>query len=197
MFRSNRHKGSLASRILNNEAIFSYLALLPVIAALIVFIAIPIINVIYHSFTLWDGLQTKFIGLQNYINMFTSKDFWHIITNNLLFLIVVPVIVLFSLVIAVLMYEEVPGWKFFRSTFFLPYVLSAVVVGFLFRSFYAYDGPINRILNDIGLKNLAIDWLSSRGTADTCYYYGSGMDAIGIWNASLSGGYVLHIAIDF
>lgn len=153
------------SKFLGSESFFSYMAILPVIVILIIFMAIPIMNVVYHSLTLWDGQTTKFIGFANYADMFTNSTFWYVIVNNLLFLITVPVTVIFSLIISVLIYEEVPGWRFFRSMFFLPYVLSAVVVGFLFRSLFAYDGPINQILKGIGLGGLAIDWLSSRGTA--------------------------------
>jgi len=156
---------SYGSKLVNNETAFSWLAVMPVILALLVFMAVPIINVVYHSFTLWDGLKAKFIGLENYAYMFTNGDFWHIMGNNALFLIAVPLIIMISLIVAVLIYEEVKGWKFFRSVFFLPYVLSAVVVGYLFRSLFAYGGPINQILGSLGMEALKTDWLSSRGTA--------------------------------
>ena len=156
---------SHGAKLLNNESVFSWLAVAPVVLALLVFMAVPIVNVVYHSFTLWDGLKAKFIGLENYVYMFTNDDFWYILGNNVLYLLTVPLIVLVSLVVAVLIYEEVKGWKFFRSVFFLPYVLSAVVVGYLFRSLFAYGGPINKVLEAFGLEALKTDWLSSRGTA--------------------------------
>lgn len=161
--RQNRY--SLVSKVLNDEKVFSYIAVLPVVLSLIVFMAVPIINVIIHSFTLWDGLEAKFIGVENYLEMFTKPDFWYILSNNVLYLISVPVIIILSFIVSVLIYEEVPGWRFFRSTFFLPYVLSAVVVGYLFRSLFAYTGPVNKILEAMGLKTMGIDWLSSRGSA--------------------------------
>ncbi len=156
---------SHGAKLLNNESVFSWLAVAPVVLALLVFMAVPIVNVVYHSFTLWDGLKAKFIGLENYVYMFTNDDFWYILGNNVLYLLTVPLIVLVSLIVAVLIYEEVKGWKFFRSVFFLPYVLSAVVVGYLFRSLFAYGGPINKVLEAFGLEALKTDWLSSRGTA--------------------------------
>lgn len=156
---------SHGAKLLNTESVFSWLAVAPVVLALLVFMAIPIVNVVYHSFTLWDGLKAKFIGLENYMYMFTNGDFWYILGNNVLYLLTVPLIVLVSLIVAVLIYEEVKGWKFFRSVFFLPYVLSAVVVGYLFRSLFAYGGPINKVLEAFGLEALKTDWLSSRGTA--------------------------------
>lgn len=152
-------------RFLNSESLFSYTAIAPVVIFLIIFMALPIISVIYYSMTLWDGLNSRFIGFENYINLFLNKDFWYILTNNIFYLAIVPLVVILSLIVAVLIYEEVPGWSFFRATFFLPYVLSAVVVGFLFRSLFAYSGPINKILTTIGIGSLGIDWLASRGTA--------------------------------
>lgn len=159
-----KKRESILSKIANDESVFSYFAVAPVIIALVVFMAVPILQVFQHSFTLWDGTNSRFIGIENYVDIFTSSDFWHIFTNNIYMLIGVPVVVILSLIVAVLIYEEVPGWKFFRSTYFLPYVLSAVVVGYLFRSLFAYDGPINLILRAIGLGSVAQDWLASRGT---------------------------------
>jgi multiple sugar transport system permease protein len=153
------------SYILNNDTAFSYFAIAPVVIVLIAFMVIPITSVVYHSLTLWDGLTVNFIGLRNYVNLFGNQDFWYILSNNLFYLIAVPIIIIVSLIVAVLIYKEVPGWRFFRSTFFLPYVLSAVVVGYLFRSLFSYDGPINKILGIFGGNTSKIDWLSSRGTA--------------------------------
>lgn len=162
---SSVNKTNFFSYILNNDTAFSYAAISPVVICLIVFMVIPITSVVYHSLTLWDGLSVKFVGLKNYVNLFRNQDFWYIFSNNLYYLIAVPIIIIISLIVSVLIYEEVPGWRFFRSTFFLPYVLSAVVVGYLFRSLFSYSGPINRILGIFGADMSKVDWLSSRGTA--------------------------------
>ncbi len=74
-----------------------------------------------------------------------------------------PLVLFFSLVCAALIYEEVWGWRFFRVVFFMPSVISTVVIGTLFRRLFDYSGPINQIL--IGLGNEPIDWLARGSTS--------------------------------
>lgn len=132
-----------------------------------VFLFIPIMQVVYYSMTRWDGLSApEFIGLQNYIDIFHSDVFYTCISNNFKFLLLgVPLWVFFPLIIAVLLFEEVKGWKFFRSAFFFPTVLSIVVLGTLFKTLFNYNGAVNRILGAIGLDALAMDWWASGKTA--------------------------------
>jgi ABC-type sugar transport system permease subunit len=68
-------------------------------------------------------------------------------------------------VVAVLLHERVWGWRFFRSLYYFPQIISAVIIGYLFRTFFALDGPLNRMLAAVGLTGLAIEWLGSAGTA--------------------------------
>ena len=83
--------------------------------------------------------------------------------NNFIFLVSVPLILLASLVCAVLIYEQVWGWQVFRVIFFVPSVISAVVIGLLFRNFFAFDGPVNQLLGSFGMP--PVDWMSSGSTA--------------------------------
>jgi multiple sugar transport system permease protein len=94
------------------------------------------------------------IGLQNYIDMFSTGEFWLLIRNNLIFLISIPGILLISLSVSVLLFEEVPGWRFFRSVYYLPTILSAVVVGFLMQILFTAQGAVNEILASVGLDML-------------------------------------------
>src|SRR5215211_7439377 len=105
------------------------------------------------------------IGLQNYIDMFSTGEFWLLIRNNLIFLISIPGILLISLSVSVLLFEEVPGWRFFRSVYYLPTILSAVVVGFLMQILFTAQGAVNEILASVGLDMLTRNWLGSAPTA--------------------------------
>lgn len=149
------------------EARWGYVFVAPIVLFLVCFLAIPIIQVSYYSFTSWDGMgAAEWIGIRNYVEIFNSKEFWVVLRNNLYFLVVgVPVWTIFPLVIAVLLHEEVKGWKFFKSAFFFPSVLSTAVVGVLFTAFLKYNGPLNEILRSIGLGSLAIDWLAQGSTS--------------------------------
>jgi ABC-type sugar transport system permease subunit len=65
----------------------------------------------------------------------------------------------------VLLYEQIPGWRFYQSCYYLPQVTSALSIGYLFAILFGMDGPINSILKSIGLGNLAMNWLGSRWPA--------------------------------
>lgn len=154
----------LLHRAAHDEKIFACISITPALISLLVLMAIPLICVVVYSFTEWDGVNATFIGLQNYKDLFHNQDFWLIVGNNLLYLLIVPCILFLSLITAVLIYEEIKGWKFFRAVFFLPYVISAVVVGYLFRGMFTYDGLVNSFLRLFHLDAIAIDWLASRGS---------------------------------
>jgi ABC-type sugar transport system permease subunit len=59
----------------------------------------------------------------------------------------------------------VPGWKFFRAVYFLPYTIAPIIVGQMFREILSVSGPINSIFKSIGLEALALPWLGSKNTA--------------------------------
>lgn len=131
------------------------------------FVLIPVISIIVYSFTEWNGMSTpKFIGFQNYIEIFRSSEFVTVITNNIKFLVLgVPLWTFFPLFVAFLLFEEVKGWKFFRSAFFFPTILSTVIVGSLAKSLFQYDGMVNNILINIGLERFVMEWWASGTTA--------------------------------
>lgn len=153
----------LLSKDKNSQVLWGYLFILPAVAFLAIFLLLPIFQIFYYSFTNWDGgFDSKFIGLQNYIDMFKSPDFWTVLKNNLIILLLgVPLWTIFPLLIAVLLYEEVKGYKIFKSVYFFPSVLSIVIVGTLFKTMFGYTGPINQILRSMGLENWAMEWLAN------------------------------------
>lgn len=158
---------SRVSVMKRKENIWGWTLVLPAAALFITFMFIPIIQVICYSFTQWNGTGSpEYIGIDNFVNIFRSDVFRTCIGNNFKFLILgVPVWSLFPLVIAVLLFEEVKGWKFFRSAFFFPTVLSIVVVGTLFKTLFNYNGAVNSLLRAIGFDFVAIDWWSSGNIA--------------------------------
>jgi ABC-type sugar transport system permease subunit len=142
------------------------LSILPVIVVLLAIRAYPIVAALVRSFTNWDGLyRNDFVGLTNYVRLFKSGIIWKLLRNNFALLANVPIQVFLGLVVAVLLHERVWGWRFFRSLYYFPQIISAVIIGYLFRTFFALDGPLNRMLAAVGLTGLAIEWLGSAGTA--------------------------------
>lgn len=155
------------SKLKRAENRFGWFFVAPAAILFIVFMFIPILQVIYYSFTEWDGMsQPVFIGFRNFIELFQSDVFYKCITNNFKFLILgVPLWTFFPLVIAVLLFEEVKGWKFFRSAFFFPTVLSVVVTGTLFKTIFDYNGVVNEMFRSIGLDIFAKEWWATGTSA--------------------------------
>jgi len=143
-----------------------YLFLAPALLLLIVFRGIPACSAVWHAFTTWDGVQAPVgNGLGNFAALLNDGVFWTSVKNNLLLVLSVPLWLLVSLVLALLIHQDIPGSKFFRFAFFLPSVLSPVIVGTLFAALLRSDGPVNRGLELTGLKLLTRDWLGDPSTA--------------------------------
>jgi len=142
------------------------LSILPVMIILIFIRFYPMIMAVYRSFTNWNGLyRSDWIGLTNYIQIFTNSPFWKLLRNSMVLLLAVPLQLIFGILVAVLLYEEVKGWKFFRTIVYLPQIIAAITIGFLFRVAFGLDGPINLVLRRLSLDSLAINWLSNTATA--------------------------------
>ncbi len=127
----------------------------------------PVIKVLSDSFFLINGADRKFIGLQNYRQIFTDKLFWTAVTNNLKLFLCVPVLVVLSLLFAVALFQRIPGWKVYRILLLIPYILSVSVVGIVFDYLLREDGLFNQILQKAGLGGLSQPWL---GQTDTALY---------------------------
>jgi ABC-type sugar transport system permease subunit len=125
----------------------------------------PVTRTFYQSFTDWNGATSKWIGWQNYHHIVTNGELWLLLRNNLIFVISVPGILLISLVVTVLLFEEVPGWRFFRSVYYLPTILSAAVVGTLMQVMFQPQGAANNLLGRVGLEQFQHEWLGSVSTA--------------------------------
>jgi len=155
------HVNSLKRR----KAIQGILSIIPVVVILLLIRAYPIATAIYKSFTNWNGLsKNDWVGLQNYIDVIFDGPFWELLKNNFILLLNVPIQVIVGLIVAVLLYEEVPGWKFFRSLYYIPQIISAVIIGYLFKIFFGLYGPLNLVFKNMGLDFLAIDWFGNGST---------------------------------
>jgi len=137
------------------------------VALILLFSGYPLVKAVYESFTNWDGLfKNDFIGLKNYITILSGNgEFWKLLANNFILLLFLPLQLLLGIVVAVLVYNEIPGFKFYRACYYLPQVTSALSIGYIFRSLFGLNGPINDLLKSVGLGSLAINWLGSRYTA--------------------------------
>lgn len=143
-----------------------YLFLLPACLLLLIFRVVPAASAVWHAFTKWDGRSPAvWVGLDNFTRLLGDKVFWAAVQNNLLIVLSVPLWLLVSLVLALLIHQETPGWRFFRSAYFLPAVLSPVIIGTLFTALLGYGGPVNSLLRLVGLEGVEAGFLGNPATA--------------------------------
>jgi ABC-type sugar transport system permease subunit len=128
------------------------LAVLPAMAVVLGFATYPILFAAFISFTRTNGIRFEWRWFDNYILLLNDPIVWTVFVNNLKFLIAVPLVIFSALVVSVLLYERVRGWRFFRVIFFLPNVLSVAVIGIMFRNAFGYYGPVNQFLGVFGIE---------------------------------------------
>ena len=158
-------KRNKVSGLLRRENMSGFLSVLPALAVILLIRGYPLGMSVIKSFSNWDGItKNSFVGLKNYINILSNDQFWYLLKNNIVLLLFIPIQLFAGVIVATLLYEEVFGWKFFRSMYYIPQIISPVVIGFLFSMLFSLEGPVNTILINIGLERLAVNWLGSGTT---------------------------------
>jgi ABC-type sugar transport system permease subunit len=101
----------------------------------------------------------KWVGIDNFRLTLTDPTFQAALEHNARLLLAVPVLVLIALLLSVLLFEGLRGWRFHRAMVFLPYVLPIPVVAVIFGQILELNGLFNQALRGIGLGGLTVDWL--------------------------------------
>jgi ABC-type sugar transport system permease subunit len=147
------------------EAITAWLSLAPALLLAAALLWYPVTSTLRYSLTDWNGLSANWVGLENYTDTLASGEFFTLFRTNLVFLATIPPLMLLCLVVSVAIFDKVPGWRVFRSVYYLPTVLSAAVVGLLMTIFFSPEGAVNTALTKVGLESLTQDWFGQTGTA--------------------------------
>jgi ABC-type sugar transport system permease subunit len=103
--------------------------------------------------------EGEWVGLENFRLTVDDPTFHTALTHNARLLLAVPVLVLLAILLAVLLFETLRGWRFHRAAVFLPYVLPIPVVAVVFGQILQLNGLLNQALRSLGLGALAFDWL--------------------------------------
>ncbi|MFD0674176.1 carbohydrate ABC transporter permease [Cohnella sp. GCM10027633] len=145
---------------LRNPAIY-LMFIIPTIALYGLFFLFPMFSSVFYAFTDYSGLDaTSFVGFDNFQRAFEDQSFRDSIVNNLYFIVFsvgiqVPIIILFALLISNV--KKLKG--FYKTTVFMPSVLSTSVIGILWSFIYDPDiGPISEFLSWFGID--PIYWLA-------------------------------------
>ncbi|MDO4275440.1 MAG: sugar ABC transporter permease [Eubacteriales bacterium] len=155
---------------MNKKKIYPQWFLIVPLVLYIVFFLLPSIMGVGYSFTDWNSRSvlngTHFVGLQNYIEIFTSdKDYLSGIGHTLMFTVVSNIVKLIpALLIAIMLQEGLRGKGFYRTMLYLPSILPFVIIGLIFKSILNYNnGLLNVLLEAFHLGFLKQKWLSDLG----------------------------------
>ncbi|AIQ24919.1 sugar ABC transporter permease [Paenibacillus sp. FSL H7-0737] len=122
----------------------------------------PMIQSLLLSFQSGKGTVYSFVGLKNYVRLFSDPMFRQAVSNTLLYLVIqVPIMLFLGLIIAYFL--NMPGLRFkgvYRTAIFLPCVTSLVSYAVLFKSIFSVDGILNRMLMSIHLVSEPVGWLT-------------------------------------
>ena len=134
------------------------------------FMVLPGLMGFYLSFTDWNRYSSDihFIGLRNFALIFSKQNYWHSITNTIIFTLVTIVLkTVVALLLALLLTKGLKRFfNFHRVIFYLPAIIPMIVVGIVFRSIlHPTTGVLNEFLRAIGLDFLAQRWLTNTDIA--------------------------------
>ncbi len=139
-----------------------YFMVLPYVVYFLTFVAYPLVFSFILIFHRWNvATPMEFIGFKNFVRLFNDELFFKSLFNTLVFLSIhIPLQIFIALFFAQLLNQKIKMKGFFRALYFLPVVVSGVVVTILWQQMYAYEtGLINQVLVKAGLKR--IPWLVS------------------------------------
>lgn len=144
------------------EALCGYLSISPWVLGFIILTFIPILSTIYYSFTRWTMMDKPvWIGLENYIHMFTKEPlFYQSVKATLLYVLMsLPVILIFGVLLSLLLNMKIKGMNFYRTLFYIPAVISGVSIAMLWTWLLQPDvGIVNSILALIGIQGPKWFW---------------------------------------
>ncbi len=138
-----------------------YLYLAPATIILALVFLYPIIQVVRLSFLQPLVGGGSAVSLFNYQMVFEDPVFWQGVKNNGELLLTVPFMTLLGLLLAILLYEKVIGWKIYRTLIYMPSILAVPTVGLAFVYLLGFNGIINTMLRGIGLGFITQEWIGN------------------------------------
>jgi len=149
-----------------SERQFIFACMAPAIILVTIFMVIPTFNVFRMSLYKWGGLSNNktFQGFRNFEILIKDQNFLQSIQNSILIITLVTIITLAIAVFfaAILSQEKVSGKNFFRVIFYIPNILSVVVISAIFGAIYdPQSGLLNSMLGFLNLDNLKQMWMGN------------------------------------
>jgi multiple sugar transport system permease protein len=182
-----KHKKQRRNRFLRRQERTAYLFLAPSLIGVSVFVLLPFCDAVRRSF--YEAMSGKFVGVENYINVFHNEAFQMAAGNTLRFTFTcIPILLVISLLFAVIVSGFKKTGDFFKATFLVPMAIPVASIVLLWNVFFHQNGLINVLLVHFGGQ--AIDFMNS----DKAFYVliftyvwkNVGYDMV-LWLAGLSG----------
>lgn len=159
------------------DTFWGYFFIAPVVLGLGVFYILPFIQTVYFSFCDVNKFnQSHFIGVDNYVKMFTADpELWNATANTLKYvIIVVPISIILSIIVAALLNTKIRFTSIYRTLYFLPAVTMPAAIAMVWKWIYNGSyGVLNQFLALFGIEGK--NWLSEPSTA---LYF---IMVVGIW----------------
>jgi multiple sugar transport system permease protein len=117
-----------------------------------------------YSFFKWNGTSPtmKFIGLKNYIQIFTRIEYLTVFKTSIYYFVGSIVQIVVALYFAVVLTAKIRGASFFKGVIFFPYLINGVAIGFIFMYFFRQAGTLDTILMALGVPQSKIPlWLGN------------------------------------
>jgi raffinose/stachyose/melibiose transport system permease protein len=168
---SNAWKRTL-NTLLDWRMMSNYLFILPAVAMFLTFNVYPYFKVFQLSVFQWNGISghPKFVGLANFKDIFLDNPAWWASMRNALYITALALTIQngVALLLAWIVDRDIKGGQIYRSIFFLPPILSGIVVGLIWNWIYQGDfGLLNALLTRLGLGAYKHAWLADPHTALT------------------------------
>lgn len=160
------HYGMQTGQARRKNAMIEFLLIVPALALYFVFVVYPLFGGIFYSMTDWDGVRRTFhfIGLQNYINIMHDKFVLEPMRNTFIYAFFNTIFLnILGLLMAIGAESVRRGRNIFRALLYIPSVLSAILVGFVFN--FIFDKSIGALGQQLGIEVMANNLLGSKSFA--------------------------------
>jgi raffinose/stachyose/melibiose transport system permease protein len=145
-----------------------FLFLIPAAIVFLIYFVYPIGFLMYTSFMKWDSITPmEYIGIHNYKTLFSDDVFIKSMINTLLWgLAAICIHIPMAALVAIILSKKIRGWKFFRTVFFIPNLISTLALAMLWQFIYNGEfGMLNKLLELVGLSSWQHNWLGEMNTA--------------------------------
>jgi len=153
---------------MKNNKVGIVLFLMPAVLLFSVIFGISLVILFGTSFTDWSiGSTISFVGLKNYLNLFSDKDFVSAFGNTLIWVILQSTIHVFlGVLVALILTRKKFYWKFVRTVYMIPNIISAAALGMMFTILLNPQfGIVNRLIQSLGFQNFDLNWFQNKNSA--------------------------------